>query len=126
MHVHVSVACIQKGGATLRWDEVYGVAGFVGGPEGSSDPSCPYACPHPAPPSSTISALLAYLFPLFILLSFPQQELSPRFIPLEGDLQQWLDTPAESIPPELVRPPKDPDTGITQRRLSNGLRINYR
>jgi hypothetical protein len=54
------------------------------------------------------------------------QELQPRFIPLQGELQQLLDTPPEALQPVLCTPPTDPDTGITQRRLSNGIRINYR
>jgi hypothetical protein len=54
------------------------------------------------------------------------QELQPRFIPLQGELQQLLDTPQEALQPALCTPPTDPDTGITQRRLSNGIRINYR
>jgi hypothetical protein len=54
------------------------------------------------------------------------QELQPRFIPLKGDLQQLLEVPAEALDPKLCCPPTDEDTGITQRRLSNGIRINYR
>jgi len=56
----------------------------------------------------------------------PTQELQPRFIPLDGELDQLLSQPPEALQPQLCRPPTDPDTGITQRRLSNGLRVNYR
>uniref|UniRef100_A0A383WE33 Peptidase M16 N-terminal domain-containing protein n=1 Tax=Tetradesmus obliquus TaxID=3088 RepID=A0A383WE33_TETOB len=54
------------------------------------------------------------------------QELQPRFIPLQGELEQLLATPPEALEPALCCPPTDEDTGITQRRLSNGIRINYR
>jgi hypothetical protein len=54
------------------------------------------------------------------------QELQPRFIPLRGELAELLSVPPEALDPALCCPPTDDDTGITQRRLSNGIRINYR
>eukprot|EP00878_Enallax_costatus_P022594 GHUV01023985.1.p1 GENE.GHUV01023985.1~~GHUV01023985.1.p1 ORF type:complete len:442 (+),score=150.60 GHUV01023985.1:955-2280(+) len=53
------------------------------------------------------------------------QALHPRFIPLEGSLDDALSR-ADSLPPAACCPPVNEDTGITQRRLSNGIRVNYR
>lgn len=53
------------------------------------------------------------------------QSLKPRFIPLEGSLDEAVSR-ADSLPPAACCPPVNADTGITQRRLSNGIRVNYR
>ena len=49
---------------------------------------------------------------------------SPRFVPLIGELA------ASSLPPSSPllspTPPTDPFSSITQRRLSNGIRVNYK
>lgn len=54
------------------------------------------------------------------------QALQPRFIPLAGNLEQLLAADPSSLDPAKCCPAMNPDTGITQRRLSNGIRINYR
>jgi hypothetical protein len=39
---------------------------------------------------------------VFLGLVFVKQELQPRFIPLEGDLQSWLDKAPEAIDTALA------------------------
>eukprot|EP00879_Flechtneria_rotunda_P011618 GHRR01012135.1.p1 GENE.GHRR01012135.1~~GHRR01012135.1.p1 ORF type:complete len:964 (+),score=341.69 GHRR01012135.1:177-3068(+) len=54
------------------------------------------------------------------------QELQPRFVPLDGELNLVPAAAPAAVSESVARPPTNAETGITQRRLSNGIRINYR